>query len=50
MKGGSEYKVTNVPLNIDYQEVVAMAGVEKPNQATNAMVISNSRCFMPPLS
>ena len=23
-KGGSEYKVTNVPLNIDYQEVVEM--------------------------
>lgn len=32
MKGGSEYKVTGVPLNIDYQEVVAMAGVEKDNQ------------------
>ncbi len=31
MKGGSEYKVTNVPLNIDYQEVVAMANVEKNN-------------------
>ncbi len=30
-KGGSEYKVTNVPLNIDYQEVVAMANVEKNN-------------------
>ena len=29
MKGGSEYKITNVPLNIDYQEVVAMASVEK---------------------
>ena len=31
MKGGSEYKVTNVPLNIDYQEVVSMANVEKNN-------------------
>ena len=31
MKGGSEYKITDVPLNIDYQEVVAMANVEKDN-------------------
>ena len=29
MKGGSEYKITNVPLNIDYQEVVSMANVER---------------------
>jgi hypothetical protein len=27
-KGGSEYKVTNVPLNIDYQEVVEMVRLE----------------------
>jgi len=32
MKGGSEYKITNVPLNIDYQEVVAMANVETDNE------------------
>ena len=32
MKGGSEYKITNVPLNIDYQEVVSMANVEEDNQ------------------
>ena len=32
MKGGSEYKVINVPLNIDYQEVVSMANVEKDNE------------------
>ena len=32
MKGGSEYKVTNIPLNIDYQEVVSMANVEKNNE------------------
>jgi len=32
MKGGSEYKLTNVPLNIDYQEVVSMANVEKDNE------------------
>jgi hypothetical protein len=31
MKGGSEYKVINVPLNIDYQEVVTMANVETDN-------------------
>lgn len=30
-KGGSEYKVVGVPLNIDYAEVVAMAGVETDN-------------------
>jgi len=27
-KGGHEYKITNIPLNIDYAEVVAMAKVE----------------------
>lgn len=32
MKGGSEYKITDVPLNIDYQEVVSMANVEKNNE------------------
>lgn len=39
MKGGSEYKVMNVPLNIDYQEVVAMAGVEKDNQYCREYVL-----------
>ena len=29
MKGGSEYKITDIPLNIDDQEVVAMANVER---------------------
>ncbi len=28
-KGGSEYKVLDVPLNIDYSKVVADAGVER---------------------
>jgi hypothetical protein len=32
MKGGSEYKITGVPLNIDYQEVVSMANVERDNE------------------
>jgi len=31
MKGGSEYKIIDVPLNIDYQEVVSMANVETDN-------------------
>ena len=31
MKGGSEYKITDIPLNIDYQEVVSMANVETDN-------------------
>ena len=31
MKGGSEYKITDVPLKIDYQEVVSMANVETDN-------------------
>ena len=29
MKGGSEYKITDIPLNIDYQAVVSMANVER---------------------
>ena len=32
MKGGSEYKITDVPLNIDYQAVVSMANVETDNE------------------
>lgn len=31
MKGGSEYKITGVPLNIDHAEVVSAAGIEKNN-------------------
>jgi hypothetical protein len=30
-KGGSEYKITGVPLNINYDAVVAMAAVEQDN-------------------
>lgn len=30
-KGGSEYKILDVPLNIDYNEVVSAANVEKDN-------------------
>jgi len=32
MKGGSEYKITGVPLNIDHAEVVAAADIEKSNE------------------
>lgn len=30
-KGGADYKITNIPLNIDYLAVVAMAGLEGGN-------------------
>ena len=30
-KGGADYKITNIPLNIDYLEVVALAGLEGGN-------------------
>ena len=30
-KGGADYKITNIPLNIDYLSVVAMAGLEGGN-------------------
>lgn len=39
MKGGSEYKVTNVPLNIDYQEVISMANVEKNNEYVREYIL-----------
>jgi hypothetical protein len=39
MKGGSEYKVTNIPLNIDYQEVVSMANVEKNNEYVREYIL-----------
>ncbi len=39
MKGGSEYKITNVPLNIDYQEVVSMANVETDNEYCREYVL-----------
>ena len=39
-KGGSEYKVLGVPLNIDYAAVVAAAGVEQDNDSFREHVIS----------
>jgi len=38
-KGGSEYKVLNVPLNIDYAAVVAAANVEVDNDGWREHVI-----------
>jgi hypothetical protein len=39
MKGGSEYMITDVPGNIDYQEVVDMAGVEKNNEYVREYIL-----------
>ena len=39
MKGGSEYKVINVPLNIDYAVVVKAADVEKDNEGCREYII-----------
>jgi len=38
-KGGSEYKVTGVPLNIDYAAVVEMADVERSNDYVEEYII-----------
>ena len=38
-KGGSEYKITDIPLNIDYAEVVAMANVERDNDYIQETII-----------
>jgi hypothetical protein len=38
-KGGSEYKVTGVPLNIDYAEVVSATDVEKNNEYYQESII-----------
>lgn len=38
-KGGSEYKITGIPLNIDYAEVVSAAGVERNNDYIQESII-----------
>jgi hypothetical protein len=38
-KGGSEYKVTNVPLNIDFEEVISMLNVERKNDYVEETII-----------
>jgi hypothetical protein len=39
-KGGSEYKILGVPLNIDLQEVVDQADVEKSNDYCQETIVS----------
>ena len=39
MKGGSEYKVKNLPLNIDYASVVEMVGVEQDNEYAKESIV-----------
>lgn len=38
-KGGSSYKVTNVPLNIDFEEVIAMLNIERSDNYFQETVI-----------
>lgn len=38
-KGGSEYKVLNVPLNTDYEEIVALASVERDDDYFREYII-----------
>jgi len=39
MKGGSEYMIDNVPLNIDYAAVVEMAAVEQNNDYVREYIL-----------
>ena len=39
MKGGSEYKVKNVPLNVDYASVVEMVDVEQDNEYAKESIV-----------
>lgn len=39
-KGGSEYKITNIPLNIDYDEVVKTSGIEQSSEYFIETVLS----------
>lgn len=38
-KGGSEYKITGIPLNVDYTEIVAAADVERSNEYVREYII-----------
>lgn len=38
-KGGSEYKILNVPMNIDYEEVIAAADIAYSNDYSEEYVI-----------
>ena len=39
-KGGHEYKITNIPLNIDYQEVVSMTNIERNDNYFQENILS----------
>jgi hypothetical protein len=38
-KGGSEYKILNVPMNVSWEEVVSMAGVERDDDYFQESII-----------
>jgi hypothetical protein len=38
-KGGSEYKILNIPMNVSWEEVVSMAGVEQDNDYFQESII-----------
>ena len=38
-KGGSEYKILNVPINADLEEIVSMAGVERDDDYFQESII-----------
>ena len=39
-KGGSEYKITDIPLNVDFEEIVTAANVEKNNIYIEESIVS----------
>jgi hypothetical protein len=39
-KGGSEYKITDIPLNVDFEEIVTAANVEKHNIYIEESIVS----------
>ena len=39
-KGGSEYKITNIPMDVDFEEVVTAANVEQHNTYIEESIVS----------
>lgn len=39
-KGGSEYKITNIPMDVDFEEIVTLANVERHNDYIEESIIS----------
>lgn len=39
-KGGSEYKITDIPLNVDFEEIVTAANVEQHNSYIEESIVS----------